>query len=112
MSESVSGNYKDLFDIEVQFEEVVCTLKLAEINVDGLFINADTGFDSQKLRDKCEGMVITANICHNQRNGDKDSDHYFDQKLYSIERTNAWIDSFLAFIFFGLKTFHKLKKSR
>lgn len=135
MSEPVSGNHNDLFDIEVQFEEVVSTLEQAEINVEGLFINADAGFDSQKLRDKCESKGIIANICHNQRNGDKDTDHYFDEKLYkerySVERTNAWIDSFrsllnrfdttitswkgfnfLAFIVIGLKKFYKLKKSR
>jgi transposase len=40
MSAPVSGNHNDLFDIEVQFEEVIGTLEKAEINVDGLFINA------------------------------------------------------------------------
>lgn len=135
MSEPVSGNHNDLFDIEVHFEEVVCTLEQAEISVDGLFINADAGFDSQKLRDRCESKGIIANICHNRRNGDRDTEHYFDEKLYrerySVERTNAWVDSFrsllnrfdtkltswkgfnfLAFIVLGLKKFYKLKKSR
>ena len=125
----------DLFDIEVQFEVVVCTLEQADISLDGLFINADAGFDSQKLRDKCEGKGIIANICHNPRNGNIDNDHYFDEELYkerySVERTNAWMDSFrsllnrfdtkisswkgfnfLAFIVIGLKKFQKLKKSR
>ena len=82
MSEPVSGNHNDLFDIEVQFEEVVRTLEQAEINVDGLFINPDAGFDSQKLRDKYEAKGIIANICHNKRNRNKDSDLYFDEKLY------------------------------
>lgn len=135
MSEPISGHHNDLFDIEVQLEEIVCTLEQAEINVDGLFINADAGFDSQKLRDKCEAKGIIANICHNKRNGNKEADHYFDEELYrerySIERTNAWMDSFrsllnrfdttitswkgfnfLAFIVIGLKKFYKLKKSR
>jgi len=135
MSEPVSGNHNDLFDIEVQFEEVVATLEEAEISVEGLFVNADAGFDSQKLRDKCEAKGIIANICPNKRNGITDADHYFDEKLYeeryAIERTNAWMDSFrsllnrfdttitswkgfnfLAFIVIGLKKFYKLKKSR
>ncbi|WP_345008190.1 transposase, partial [Snuella lapsa] len=98
MSEPVSGNHNDLFDIEVQFEEVVGTLEDAEISIDGLFINADAGFDSQKLRDKCEAKGIIANICPNKRNGNNDVDYYFDEKLYeeryAIERTNAWMDSF------------------
>ena len=135
MSEPVSGNHNDLFDIEVQFEEIVGTLEEAEISVDGLFVNADAGFDSQKLRDKCEAKGIIANICLNKRNGNTDADYYFDQKLYkeryAIERTNAWMDSFrsllnrfdttitswkgfnfVAFIVIGLKKFHKIKKSR
>jgi transposase len=135
MSEPVSGNHNDLFDIEVQFEQVMGTLEEAEISVDGLFINADAGFDSLKLRDKCEAKGVIANICPNKRNGSNDADFYFDEKLYeqryAIERTNAWMDSFrsllnrfdttitswkgfnfLAFIVIGLKKFYKLKKSR
>jgi len=135
MSEPVSGNHNDLFDMEVQFEEVIGTLEKAGISVDGLFINADAGFDSQKLRDKCEAKGIIANICPNKRNGNNDTDYYFDEELYkeryAIERTNAWMDSFrsilnrfdttmtswkgfnfLAFLVIGLKKFYKLKKSR
>lgn len=135
MSEPVCGNHNDIFDIEVQFEQVIGTLEEAEISVDGLFINADAGFDSQKLRDKCEAKGIIANICPNKRNGNNDKNYYFDEKLYqeryAIERTNAWMDSFrsilnrfdttitswkgfnfLAFIAIGLKKFYKLKKSR
>ncbi len=135
MSEPVSGNHNDLFDIEVQFEEVVGTLEEAKISVDGLFINADAGFDFQKLRNKCEAKGIIANICANKRNGNSDTDHYFYDKLYkeryAVGRTNAWIDSFrsllnrfdttitswegfnfIVFIVIGLKKFYKLKKSR
>jgi len=100
MSEPVCGNHNDLSDIEVQFEEVIETLEQADISVEGLFINADTGFDSQKLRDKCEAKGIIANISENKRNGNRNNgkDYYLDEKLYeqrySIERTNAWLDSF------------------
>lgn len=66
--------------MEVQFEEVITTLEQANIAVDGLFINADAGFDSQELRDKCEGKGIMANIARNKRNGDTDSDYYYDGK--------------------------------
>ncbi len=135
MSEPVSGNHNDLYDIEVQFEEVIATLEQADIAVAGLFINADAGFDSRELRDKCEARGIIANIARNKRNGDTDDDCYFDEKLYqeryAIERTNAWMDgfrsilnrfdvtvsswkgfNFLAFIVIGLKKFMKPKKSR
>ncbi len=135
MSEPVSGNHNDLYNIEVQFEEVMATLEQAAIAVDGLFINADAGFDSKELRGKCEAKGVIANIAKNNRNGDSDSDHYFDEKLYkqryAIERTNAWMDgfrsvlnrfditvsswkgfNFLAFIVIGLKRFMNPKKSR
>lgn len=66
--------------------------------MDGLFSNADAGFDSQKLRDKYKSKVITVNSCQNKRNGAMDTDYYFDEKLYkecySIVHTNAWMDSF------------------
>jgi len=98
MSEPVSGNHNDLYDIEVQFEVVTATLEKADIAVEGLFMNADAGFDSADLRKCCESKEINANICFNKRNGNNDRDEYFDQKLYgqryAIERSNAWMDSF------------------
>ena len=98
MSEPVAGNHNDLYDIEVQFEEITATLDQADIAIDGLFINADAGFDAQKLRDQCDAKGIMANIAQNKRNGDGNDDHYFDELLYeqryAIERTNAWMDSF------------------
>jgi hypothetical protein len=46
MSETISGNHHDLYDIEIHFEEITSTLEQADILVDGLFLNADAGFDS------------------------------------------------------------------
>ena len=135
MSEPVADNHNDVFNIAVLFEEVTSTLKQADISIDGLFINADAGFDTQKLRNLCEGKGIIANISFNKRNGKKDRGEYFDQELYderyAIECTNAWMDSFrsllnrfdttvsswkgfifLAFIVIGIRKFYNLKKSR
>lgn len=133
MSEPISGNHNDLYDIEVQFEVVTATLEQADIKVEGLFMNADAGFDSQGFRDFCQKKEINANICFNKRNGElSDRDEYFDQELYNerytIERTNAWLDSFrsllnrfditktswlgfnyLAFIVIALKKFNSKK---
>lgn len=98
MSEPVSGNHNDLYDIEVQLEVVTATLEQADISVKGLFLNADAGFDSKDFRDSCNQKQINANICLNKRNGNTDRDEYFDQKLYNeryaVERTNAWMDSY------------------
>ena len=99
MSEPISGNHHDLHNIEVQFEVVTATLEQAEIPVEGLFLNADAGFDSKSFRESCDKKEINANVCFNKRNGNKqDREEYFDQDLYderyAVERTNAWMDSF------------------
>ena len=133
MSEPTSGNHNDLHDIEVQFEVVIGTLEQADIPVEGLFLNADAGFDSKNFRESCDKKEINANVCFNKRNGNtEDRDHYFDQELYNqryaVERTNAWMDSFrsllnrfdttieswkgfnyLAFFVIALKKFKKIK---
>jgi len=98
MSAPISGNHNDLYNIEVHFAVVTQTLEVADIGVNGLFMNADSGFDSKDFRKSCNKKHINANICHNKRNGDTDSDDYFDQKLYdlrfAIDGTNAWMDSY------------------
>ncbi len=136
MSEPVAGNHNDLYGIEVQFEVVTATLEKAEVPVEGLFLNADAGFDSKDFRKSCGKKEINANICFNKRNGNSaDRDEYFDKELYderySIERTNAWMDSFrsllnrfdttieswkgfnyLAFIVIALKKFKNKNKEK
>lgn len=99
MSEPISGNHNDLHDIEVQFEVVTSTLEQADISVEGLFVNADAGFDSKNFRESCDKKDINANVCFNKRNGKiENREEYFDQDLYdlryAVERTNAWMDSF------------------
>jgi hypothetical protein len=46
MSEPVAGNHNDLYDIEVYFEVVTATPEQAGNSMEGLFMNADSGFDS------------------------------------------------------------------
>lgn len=135
MSEPVAGHHNDLYNIEVQFEIVTATLENADIQVEGLFLNADAGFDSKEFRKACDLKQINANICFNRRNGNTDRDEYFDQKLYgqryAIERTNAWVDSFrsllnrfdttteswkgfnyLAFMVIGIRKFKKNEEQK
>lgn len=84
MSESISGNHNDFHDIEVQFEAVTATLKEANIPVEGVFLNADAGFDSKNFRETCDKKEINANVCFNKRNGNaEDREEYFDQDLYN-----------------------------
>ena len=135
ISSPVSGNHHDLYEIEERLDELFMTLKNATISTDGLFVNADAGFDSKKFRDKCSQYGIIANTALNSRNGSENQNVLFDDELYeqrySIERTNAWMDSYrtllnrfetkvsnwksfnyIAFIVILFKNINKNKKSR
>ena len=76
MSQPVSGNHNDLYNIEVQFQEVTTTLEESDIVVEELFLNADTGFDPDSFRKACNYNEINATICFNKRNGDMDRDEF------------------------------------
>lgn len=135
MSNPVSGNHHDLYKIDNHLDELFSTLRKACINTDGLFVNADAGFDSKDFRYKCFEYGIIPNTAINPRNGTNDEIIIFDEKLYeqryTIERTNAWMDSYrtllnrfettvsswkafnyIAFITIFLKKIYKNKKSR
>src|SRR5690606_8617398 len=62
MSEPVSGNHNDLYNIEVHFEEITSTLEDADISVKGLFMNADAGCDSKGSRACCDENEMNSNI--------------------------------------------------
>ena len=91
----------DLFEIKILFNEICTILKKANINLDGLFLNADPGFDSESFREACEEENIIPNVKPNARNStEKDSElspigtTIFDEELYKdrsvIEHSNAW----------------------
>src|ERR1051325_11151888 len=96
------GNHNDLFEIQELFEQMCALLKEAGIDLRGVFMNADAGFDAQTLREVCAEKEIEANIASNPRNGKAIIEQYvyFDEELYKqrfvVERTNAWLDGFKA----------------
>lgn len=98
MSRPVAGNHNDLYDIEVHAEEVFATLEDAGIETDGLFVNGDSGFDSEGFRSACAKKGAIPNVTYNTRGKEVDRDEPFDQGLYaerhSVERTFAWMDGF------------------
>ena len=67
-------------------------------------MNADSGFDTELVHEKCADVGIEANIYENVRNKKEGSDEYryFDEQLYKrryvIERMNAWLDTFKALL--------------
>jgi len=95
-----SGNHHDLYEIAEVFKPMCDILEQAGINMDGLFLNADSGFDSAGMQKVCEEKGIIANIDQNARRSNEPTlqYRYFDELLYKrrfvIERMNAWIDSF------------------
>ncbi|HYO05478.1 MAG TPA: IS5 family transposase [Phototrophicaceae bacterium] len=98
-SEPISGEHNDLYQIQRCFDELCLLLQQAEISLEGVFMNADAGFDCKQLRKQCAQKRILANIFINIRNSKENvTEHYFDQQLYKkrvvIEQANAWLDSF------------------
>lgn len=136
ISNPVADNHHDLHNIEGALNELFETLNSANIKLDGLFINADSGFDPKEFRNTCFKHGIVANVDFNVRNGyvndeNKLLDELLYKERYSIERTNAWIDSYrtllnrfettlsswkafnyIAFVVILLKKICKNKKSR
>ena len=82
------------------FEELCVLLKAAGIAVAGLFLNANSSFDTNELRQACTTRHIEANIARNRRATDwqTDDDTFFDPGLYCrrvmVDHANAWLDSF------------------
>jgi transposase len=95
----IAGNHHDISDIEKRLEHLVGQLARSGIGVDGLFVNADAGFDSEAFRKACFRQGIELNVPRNHRNARQiDDDTYFDELMYgqryAVERTNAWQDSY------------------
>lgn len=109
MSTPQKGQHHDLFEIQNLFNEICTMLKEADINLDGLFLNADSGFDSDSFREACEKENIIPNVKPNPRNSGNQEPELapigtaiFDELLYEdrtvIEHANAWIDGFKALL--------------
>ncbi|WNJ19627.1 IS5 family transposase [Pontibacter sp. G13] len=99
-SDPIKGNHNDLFEVEKWLSKILATLKAAGIETEGLFLNADAGFDGENFRSFCEAQGVIMNAPPNKRNskGFDENEYLFDDELYRcrfvIERTNAWIDGF------------------
>ncbi len=80
---------------------MVADLETVDIRADALFLNADSGFDTENFHRYLSEIEVTGNIDHNWRNGTT-NENLFDKLLYEcrfvIERTNAWLDAFKAIL--------------
>lgn len=102
-SKPEKGNHHDSFNAVQHFSELVEMLQNVGISTDGLFLNADAGFDTQEFRSLCYQYRIIPNFCLNKRNGKiADREEYFDPKLYKnrivIEHAFAWMDAYKALL--------------
>ena len=109
MATPQEGQHHDLFQIQMLFDEICSLLKEAGLNLKGLFLNADPGFDSADFKAACGKEEIIANVKENPRNSAnaeqppyETGTHVFDGELYAdrsvIEHANAWIDGFKALL--------------
>lgn len=110
-SNPIAGNHNDAYNLVSNFEKMQKHLASSNIRIDGLFLNADAGFDTKEFRNHCYKIDIIGNIDNNNRNGEKSDATLFDELLYkerfTIERTNAWLDAFKAILVrFETKTKH------
>ncbi len=100
-SDAVSGNHNDAFELEKTIAKMLKNIRSSKIRTDGLFLNADAGFDTDDFRKFCFKNDIIDNIDINKRNG-TDREYLLDELLYKsrfvIERTNAWLDAFKAIL--------------
>ena len=100
-SDPIAGNHHDSHNLVATADKMVCSVDAAGISTEGLFLNADAGFDHKAFRVYCDSKEIIHNIDKNQRNGNKE-EYLFDALLYRcrfvIERTNAWLDAFKALL--------------
>lgn len=75
-------------------------LEEAELSLSDLFLNADSGFNSQQLRLACQHRQLETNIALNRHCGLSSASRlpYFDEEWYKrrsvIEQATSWLDSF------------------
>jgi len=100
-SDPVAGNHNDAYKLEETTNKMIFAVQCSGINTEGLFLNADAGFDTEGFRSFCFKNDIIGNIDQNKRNG-APKEYVFDELLYKcrfvVERTNAWLDAFKALL--------------
>ena len=71
ISTPVAGSHNDLYNISEVVKEVFSQLTKSDISTEGLFLNADAGFDTKEFRHMCLRMGVFANVAFNYRAGGK-----------------------------------------
>lgn len=95
------GNHNDLYNINKIFDEMMQLLEEAGISMEGVFMNADAGFDSASFKKNCASKDIVLNVKDNPRRTKTTAnsttcfdDKLYDENRYKVEQTNAWMDAY------------------
>ena len=99
---TLCGNHHDLYNIVPQYSQMIKRIKQCGICKDNSIQNADKGFDSKALRRAIRRRKMIPDIKQNIRNRKTEKrgrKRFFIQDVYNkrfvIERSFAWIDSFM-----------------
>lgn len=101
-SRPVEGSRHDSVNFEENMVHIADMMSSMGISLDGLFLNADSGFDTEEIRKILNAYGVEANIDQNKRSGNAylERNDYFDKLLYQarfvIERAFAWMDALKA----------------
>ena len=114
IGEPQDGKQNDLFNIDEIFGQMLEVLFESDVTLEGVFLNADPGFDSKGFRVKCSDEMIELNVKENPRRTKESTEEYvyFDKELYiknryKVEQSNAWMDAFKGIII----RYEKLKRN-
>jgi hypothetical protein len=87
MATPQAGQHHDLFDIQLLFEQMCTLLKQAGINLQGLFLNADPGFDSDGVQKACQKQEMMANVKPNPRIGTLNKGKLINRERISLMKS-------------------------
>lgn len=100
-SDPISGNHHDSYELAKQAKKMLAKIEDLKINLKGLFMNADSGFDAEDFKSVCYQKEMIPNIDRNKRRKDETHEidlYVFDNQLYRrrfvVEQLNAWVDGF------------------
>ena len=80
---------------------MIALLESATITMEGVFMNADAGFDSKNFKKNCDTKSIELNVKDNPRDRKNYQptttffdDILYDENRFKVERANAWMDAY------------------
>lgn len=72
IGESQSGNHNDLYHVNEIINQMIAFLAEIGISIEGVFMNADAGFDCEAFEKNCDEKGIQLNVKENSRGSKKE----------------------------------------